>query len=275
MLSEDRRDMTASGKVDHAQIRDFSTLISAIELAQQRTLPLHVRLLPLGHTDFGVYTIFPHCPFCQAAARVGRWQRHYPTELHTCHVCGTAFSPAETASAERMNYEPRSLRDTLGDEAFRRFAKEYLVAHGEFPEAADGIVVETEAAELKRLAKNRLDQELARRRSEYLETHVYAGLPSLPKPHDELFDDDDQTPGTGSTGWFDSHNFAEVLRRCEALGVKITMMTHHSSDGKKDRCEMKNISKPLVVLAGWTSEGCDEKFSAVCRVPDSLVPISA
>ena len=73
ILAEDKREMTALGKVDHDQLGQFSTLIAAIDRSEANGVPLHVELLPLGHTDFGIYTIFPHCPLCKATARVGRW----------------------------------------------------------------------------------------------------------------------------------------------------------------------------------------------------------
>ena len=273
MLAEDQREMEAAGKVDHRQIRNFASIISAIESAKQRNLRLHVQLLPLGHTDFGIYTIFPHCPFCKANAPVKPWQRRYPTELFTCEVCGTKYSPSETASMRRMDSEDRSLREALGIDGFLRFAKEYLIARGETPEAADGIIEETETMERQREEKVQKQIETNRRRDVYLDTHVFAGLPSVPKPRSELFDDEDPAPeASGRTKWFAGDTFAEVLRRSERLGIKAMIMQHSSADGENDRIVSNGIKEPLTLLSQWRSEGCTGKFHAHFRVPDSLLP---
>jgi hypothetical protein len=272
MLDEDRRDMESKGKVDHRQMRDFENTIEALDLAERRGLRFHASLSPLGHTDFGIYTIFPHCPFCKAVARVERWQRRYPSEQHTCHACGTRYSPVETASSTRDDFNEKSLRESLGAEPFRRFAKEYLMARGETPEAADEIVAETEADELKREETLRLAQWKANRGQEFLQLHVFAGLPCLPPPKGEYVDGDDEPERKeGSTGWFDGPTFAEVLRRCKRWGIKVAMLQHCSSDERYDRFQMGDISDPAAVLSSWESEGCNESFHANCVVPDSLI----
>ena len=273
ILAEDQRDMTASGKVDHDQLRQFATLIAAIERAESGGIRLHVELLPLGHTDFGVYTIFPHCPFCKASARVGRWQRKYQSELHTCGVCGTKFSPAETGSAKRMDWDRRDLREIMGEIAFQEFAASYLVERGESPEQAAAIIEATEADELRRKEMNRQRAELEKRRSAYVQQHLYAGLNCVeaPPPEFPLDENDEPEPPAGSTGWFDAKNMAEVLRRCEQRGINVTFLQHHSADGDMDRFEMKDLKAPLDLLAKWETEGCREKFCANCRVPDSLI----
>ncbi len=273
MLAEDTRDMEAAGKVDHDQLRQFSHLAGAIERAESSGLSLHVELLPLGHTDFGIYTIFPHCPFCKASARVGRWQRKYPSQLYTCEVCGTQFYLAETGRAERMDWDCRELRETLGDEEFRKFAGEYLVARGEAVEAAAAIVEATENAEVERKAVNRQHAEMEKQKKRFLDEHIFVGLPCLPAPSSEfpLSAEEQAEAESGSSGWFTADNVAEVLRRCAARDIKVTMLQHHSSGGENDRFEMRELKEPLEVLAKWRAEGCDEKFYACCRVPDSLV----
>src|SRR5436190_14309491 len=109
MLREVRTESSAPSK--RSQFEEFEKLIRAIELAEVEGLNLHVHLYPPGHTDFGLYTVFPHCPFCKAAAELERWQRKYPSSLQECEVCGTRFSPAETASVHRHNYDRDELRD--------------------------------------------------------------------------------------------------------------------------------------------------------------------
>lgn len=273
ILVEDQRDMAASGKGDRDQVRQFKTLIAAIERAESSHLALHVEMLPLGHTDFGVYTVFPHCPFCKAAARVGRWQRKYPSELHTCSVCGTKFSPAETGSAKRMDWDRRELRKVMGETAFRDFAKAYLVECGETPERAVAIVVASEAEEVRRKAMNQQRAEMEARKKQFLEKHVYHDLACVEPPPPEFPDDATETPVVAEyTGWFRAAEMTQVLDRCGQLGIRVTMLQHHSSAGDRDRLEMRDLKEPLGVLVRWQAEGCDEKFYAACRVPDSLVP---
>jgi hypothetical protein len=271
MLEQDRTAMESKGVVDNDQIDEFSAVLSAIDIAASRRLNLHVKLLPLGHTDFGIYTVFPHCPFCKATARVARWQRKYPLEHHVCHVCGTKFSPQETASSERMDWDLEELRDTLGHEQFEEFAKNYLIANGESRDDAAAIVRATEADDLKRREAIRRNQELDRLRQRYLERHIYVGLEYLPSPPSDL---DDDTPEckeeSGCTGWFSAENLTIVLQRCKERGIEITMMQHWSSSGDWDRYEMHNLKSPLDILSTWLADGCIESFSAACRVPDSL-----
>lgn len=272
MLAEDQHELAVSGKVDRDQERQFTTLIAAIERAESSHLALHVELLPLGHTDFGVYTIFPHCPFCKAAARIERWQRKYPSELHTCPVCGTKFSPTETGSAKRMNWDHRELRETMGEAAFRDFAAAYLVERGETPERASAIVEATEIEEVRRKEMNRQRAAMESRKKQFLEKHVYHGLSCVEPPPPEFPEEATETPTeTECTGWFRAAEMTQVLERCEQLGIKVTMLQHHSSDGDQDQFEMRDLKEPLALLAKWQAEGCHEKFYAGCRVPDSLI----
>ncbi len=271
MLTEDRAEMEAKGTVDRDHIEEFSAFLSAIEIASTKKLNLHVNLLPLGHTDFGVYTIFPHCPFCKATAKVERWQRKYPAGNCTCHVCGTRFSPDETASSEKMDWDRDELRDKFDQERFEEFAKSYLIANGETPNDAVAIVQATEAKALRRQEVNRRNQELERLRSIYLERHVYVGLEALPSPPSDLDDDEEESEQELCTGWFDAGNLSTVLERCAEQGIKITMMQHRSSNPDLDRYEMRNLKSPMSILFKWQEEGCNESFHVVCRVPDSLV----
>lgn len=146
VLAEDRHALS------NAHIHDLSRLITAVKLADERDLPLQVSLSTPGHTDFGNYTIFPHCPFCKATARTQLWAPHSKA-LQKCHVCGVLFAPAETASSQPDGIDLEgNLRELLGAELFR-FAREYLIALGESPEAAESIVVATEAMLQRRRTK--------------------------------------------------------------------------------------------------------------------------
>lgn len=162
MLPENSKDKEAVGMLDQRQIRDFSCFLKAIDLAQRHKMPLQVSLSPPGHTDFGIYTVFPHCPFCKAFASTELWKRKYPTALQKCSVCGTEFSPAETAASTRMTEDWHDLREILSEKRFREFAYEYLLALGVPPDAADLIVEETEAWEKQRREKASRDRNLQR-----------------------------------------------------------------------------------------------------------------
>lgn len=135
---------------DH--LYEVSSFIHAMELAEERELPIHVSLAPPGHVDLGWHTIFPHCPICKAAARLPRWRRKPPMRRYGCEVCGGEFPPAETASMTRMGELLPDLRKVLG-EMFPVFAKAYLVAGGLEDSDADEVVMLTEAWERERRKK--------------------------------------------------------------------------------------------------------------------------
>ena len=270
MYKEDKLEMEVRGNIDQRYLTDFANFVKAAEIAEQRELRLHVRLLPLGHTDFGIYTIFPHCPFCKAPARTARWRRKYPNATQTCHVCGTGFSPSETASAVRMKLDRPDLRDLLGDAAFCEFARDYLIQQGHAPELAEAIVVATEAGNKERERKRQEQAERNRREHQYVCNHLYAGLEKVPPIRSEL-EEDEEGPGEDSSPWFDLKNFTEVLRRAVALDIRVIYMIHHSSDGELDRNQSRPIPDPLAVLERWNSDGCRDKFTASFDVPDALI----
>ena len=279
MLAEDRREMELRMEIDHEQIEDFSEIIEAIARAEKHGIPLHVELLPLGHTDFGRYTIFPHCPLCKATARTERWQHQYPCELQTCRVCGTRFSPAETSSSAPMKWpgDDRDLKKQLGAEGYRRFIAEHLLACGEAPAEIEGIIAATEAEEKEREEKWRQQREQERRNAEFIERHVFHGLQRLEPPRDADEDDEeveeDDDDGAPGPAWFGAEDLAEVLRRCEAMGIRITYLCHLSRETKKFRSAMPGRKEGTAreILEKWRAEGCDEKFQVICRAPKELL----
>ena len=106
--------------------------LAALRKSLDWELPLHVALAPLGHTDFGWYTVFPHCPRCKANAPVGRWKTEYPSEPHICQVCGNTFIPNENHSATKDDYdfESQSLKRQLGEASYDQFVKRFLEHEG-------------------------------------------------------------------------------------------------------------------------------------------------
>lgn len=274
MVDEDRSEMEDKGSINKDHLEAFSALIAAIEVAKSKRLNLHVNLRPLGHTDFGIYTIFPHCPFCKAHANLPRWERRYPIDHCTCKVCGTKFSPSETASSKRMdlkNWSRNELRDELGQKGFEEFAKRYLIANGETSADAIGIVRATEAEILRCEEFNRRKAARHRMRNVYLEQHIYVELDALPSPPSDLDEEDGDSKREFCTGWFAADNFSIVLRRCAEKGIKVTMMQHYSSNPDLDRREIYHLSSPLDILLKWQAEGCNESFHASFSVPDSLL----
>ena len=127
---------------DDPQDKDVRHFIRALEVAVQWELPVHVSLAPLGHTDFGMYTIFPHCPRCKANAPVGRWKESYTKESHECRVCGHTFNPDEHHSSERdqCDWEADRLEKQMGDAVYESFVRAFLLHRGCSPEQADEVI---------------------------------------------------------------------------------------------------------------------------------------
>lgn len=278
MLAEDRRDAAPQSRSHESQFREFEDFLAAIDVAEARKLPLHVELAPPGHTDFGVYTVFPHCPFCKAGARTPRWRNRYPSELLECHVCGTRFSPAETASRRKTKWDLDGLRKEMGDETYLRFTAEFLRARGEPPEEIPGILAATAEMECEIEEKNRKRLEEEERNRAYVNTHVFRDLPRVAPPPPEHLDGDGEEEEESSeeaveTAWFAIEQLEEILQRCESLGVQILALIHLSRDESLTRYQSINARKDSAAetLARWKAEGCNEKFSVSCRVPKDLL----
>jgi hypothetical protein len=265
--------MSELARVASNRDRDqLNVFVQAIDLSLNRNLNLHVKLGAPGHSDFGYLTTFPHCPFCKAAANVGRWKRKYPTELKTCEVCGTRFSPAETAVVKRDDYDRDDLRKILGQERFARFAIEYLIANGATKSEAEAITAETERAEAERMEKLRIGWERAKRERKYVSEVVLAGLPRVPAPPSDFVENDDGgDEAKDAADWFDGDTVAEAIGRCLQRGIYVGMLMHESINEDLNRFEVqKVISDPLELLAKWRREGCNEKFKVRFRVPEGM-----
>ena len=115
---------------------------NALKAAINWELPMHVSLTPLGHTDLGWYTVFPHCPRCKANAPVGRWQESYPTDSHECAVCGQTFIPNDHQSAVKDDYdfEASSLEKQLGEHGHEEFTKKFLLHQGRSEQQVEEII---------------------------------------------------------------------------------------------------------------------------------------
>lgn len=127
---------------DDPEDKDIRHFLNALMAAIRWELPIHVSLAPLGHTDFGWYTVFPHCPRCKANAPVGRWKDSYPTTPYECQVCGHQFNPDEHHSSEQddLDWDDQSLEKQLGKEGFDQFVRTFLLHRGCSAEQVDEII---------------------------------------------------------------------------------------------------------------------------------------
>ena len=156
---------------DDPQDKDVRHFLKALEAAVRWELPVHVSLAPLGHTDFGMYTVFPHCPRCKANAPVGRWKESYTKEPHECRVCGHTFNPDEHHGSERDEYdwEADRLEKQLGEGGYEPFVRAFLLHRGCSPEQADEVIDNKNNGPLRRRIKTvrqRRDATLRRLRQE-------------------------------------------------------------------------------------------------------------
>ncbi|HEU5118490.1 MAG TPA: hypothetical protein VFT74_17910, partial [Isosphaeraceae bacterium] len=121
---------------------DIRHFLRSLEAAIRWELPVHVSLAPLGHTDFGWTTIFPHCPRCKATAPVGRWKETYPTDPHECRVCGHVFIPNENHSSvyEEGNPDADRLETPLGKAEYEQFIRAFLLHRGCVPKQAEEVL---------------------------------------------------------------------------------------------------------------------------------------
>ncbi len=259
-LQEDKE--CSSGRPQH-RIDRLETFVKALRLAQEHQLSLHVEMGVPGHTDFGYYTVFPHCPYCKAEARIKRWQRHYPTEPYDCPVCATQYVPAGTASTTADDMELPDLRELIGRVQFPSFAKTYLKQQGLGDLEAAKIVFATEQREAERQRTIAEARRKESRRQAYVMQVLFAGL------HPES--DEPVSLNECDSQLFSADEFRTLLFRCQANGVKLSFMRHASANEVADRCVSQVVKKPQQLFDQWRSEGCNERFGANYLVPDKVL----
>lgn len=240
-----------------------TSFLAALQRSLTHGLEMHVSYSPPGHTDFGWYTIFPHCPRCKAEAPVKRWKRKYSEVEIVCPVCGKVYSPNSTASSTRDDYDNDDLRKTMGTVAFAEFAVRYLIALGLSQEKAAEVVMKQEEYH------SRQEQEMAQKREQhrqqqlYIENVICNGLKNRSAGLD-----------TDGRGWlFSKVDFLELLRRCEAQQIHVLQIGHISSSGDLDEhvSVQGTAQHALKAFQRLEKEGCNEKFSANLHVPDDQV----
>ncbi len=262
ILEDMMRQDVATESADANAISTFQALVQAARIARDRHLPMHVLMAPPGHVDFGWYTIFAHCPRCKAEADLKRWQERYPEDLPACKVCGWQYSPAATASANREDPVPPSLREVLGPDRFSQFAKSYLVSRGHAPQSAQAIMKVVNDSEADRARKAAGQAVRHRLREQFIHTVVYAGfhptrLEGSEEHSDSLF--------------FRADDFSKLLRRCRDLGVNVVLMFHESAEDGLCLSSARCKEQPDAVFRAWQERGCNEWFGASIGVPDYVL----
>ncbi|MCI0683341.1 MAG: formylglycine-generating enzyme family protein [Gemmataceae bacterium] len=170
------------GTDDPAETRDddLRHFLAALRAAIDWELPLHVEMALPGHTDFGWYTIFPHCPRCKAHAPLARWQESYPDESIDCMVCGHRYSPAKTHKEERMDetaWDAQRLENVLGAGAVEGFRRRFLAHRGCTSEQIDDILDRENDGPLKRRINDLRRRQDATRRALPARGHQTDSLP--------------------------------------------------------------------------------------------------
>jgi hypothetical protein len=263
VYEEDEAELRSSGRSDYGQLADLKSFLDSIDRSMKFNIPLHVSLTPPGHTDFGWYTIFSHCPQCKAAAPVERWKRKYRDDDIECAICGAKYSPAKTHSAKRDDWDLKELRAILGQAEFEAFAARYLVAQGAPESAAAQIVQKHEEQERAQKAKCALKAAESHLHQQFVEQVIYSGLKNLsPANEDE-------------PAWlFSPEDIEEIFRRCEAEGGKVLYISHVSESGEHD--EFRRVSWPTAAKKAFQNlrdQGCNEKFSVTLQFPKESVEL--
>lgn len=126
LLGEILRDV---GTDETQELEGQAHFLDAMQRSLSNAIPLHVQLTPPGHVDFGLHTIFPHCPRCRASAPVQRWQASCSEEKCRCEVCGVEYDPNEHSSTTKMELEwnPINLKTHLGPEGYEDFLQRYHI----------------------------------------------------------------------------------------------------------------------------------------------------
>ncbi len=130
-------------RLDHPGRSEERHFLNALEAAIRSNLPLHVRFSAPGHTDFGLYREFPHCPRCKAGTPGNYWHYLASKNPHTCQVCGHSYIPSDHDRYENMDSssdENDDLKTQLGEESFRKFVGAYLLHRGCEPHEVEWVI---------------------------------------------------------------------------------------------------------------------------------------
>lgn len=139
--------------IESEKNEDLAAFVRAALRSIESGIPINVCMSPPGHADFGYLHTFPHCTVCKAPLPNFKKTDHETS--HRCGVCNSRLS--STDILERLSVEELTsmssydLREQLGSDRFRAFAKQYLMARGMKETDAIEIVEKTELDEEERM----------------------------------------------------------------------------------------------------------------------------
>ncbi len=91
--------------------RNLNAFLEALQDAYSGKGQLKVSLTPPGHTDFGTWTTFAHCPQCKIIAPVPAWDASEYHDEISCPICNTRYVPSEMYSKKDDLEEARISQD--------------------------------------------------------------------------------------------------------------------------------------------------------------------
>jgi hypothetical protein len=110
------------GTADPEFLDDLLRFIDALNLAVQHDLPLHVELVPRGHSDGQTWTLARHCERCRLSIPPSE------TAWRSCPACGNQQSAPER-KLKVLGLRPYvSLARVLGLERTKTFLEKYEAA---------------------------------------------------------------------------------------------------------------------------------------------------
>jgi hypothetical protein len=162
---------------------------------------------------------------------------------------------------ETDRYESSSLRQTLGQERFEKFARDYLIARGFLAEHAERVVEIVRASDAEREKSAAEARAKSEQQNRFIRSVLYAGLSSTQLDSKRF----------GEMPFFRADEFLTLLRRCRKYGVRVGFMFHDSA--KEELCLTARSCDEdgEQVFREWRKKGCDEWFAGFFIVPDSVL----
>src|SRR5262249_4163901 len=117
--------LTDLAAVQASVAKSLGGLLAALRAARRHGLPLHVRMPPPGHRDFGLSTVFAHCPRCKADVdRKNHWREvAAPARCPVCRYEGPMVPRSVTEDADEPAREQGA---AVTDEELRPVQRAYL-----------------------------------------------------------------------------------------------------------------------------------------------------
>jgi hypothetical protein len=248
--------------------------VRAMERALYFGLELRVELLPPGHTDFGRWTTFAHCPHCKAGASLHAQWGKIANDWLTCQMCGNEFDAATTTSRQRMPESERDekLVELLGRERYREFAVGYLMAkHNSLEEATAKVnthLAPPAPPSLALLEKRRLAREKMQTKRRFINTVLCAGFEHL-KPDAPV-----EVEGRITSHYLLSVEEARLLfGRARQWGADVGSIVHYAPEQDLDEeyASCRDFASPEAALQDLLNRGCTAPFYVVAGVSDAAI----